>query len=168
LAAEELAGRIADAVGPAVHDLGYELVQVRVFGGQHSRVQVMVERADGAAMDVEDCATVSRTISPILDVEDLIRSAYTLEVSSPGIDRPLVRLADFARFAGFEAQVELTRPIERRRKWRGTVLGIDGDQVRISVEGAEMAIAYADIQRAKLLLTDALLRAAGQPTSQQG
>jgi len=109
---------------------------------------------------VDDCAAVSREISAVLDVENPIEGAFTLEVSSPGIDRPLVRLDDFGRFAGFEAKVEMVRSIGGRRRFKGRLLGTEGQMVRIEVDGDTMDLAYPDIHRAKLILTDELLAAA--------
>lgn len=154
-----LAERIAEMVRPTIEALGYSLVRVQILGQHRPRLQVMAERSDGQPMMVDDCATLSRSISAVLDVEDPIATTYTLEVSSPGIDRPLVKLADYDRFAGFEARVELARPIEGRRRFRGRLLGTAGEQVRLLVDGADVEVHYADIQRGKLLLTDELLAA---------
>ena len=114
-------------------------------------------RVDDKAMPVEDCADISRTVSALLDVADPIATAYTLEVSSPGIDRPLVRREDFARFAGFEDKVELTSPVDGRRRFRGKLLGVEGDEVRLLVDAAPVALPLATVVRAKLVLTDELL-----------
>ena len=155
----ELADRIYELVRPTAESLGYALVRVQVSGRQRVRLQIMAERADDQPMMVDDCATLSRAVSAVLDVDDPIGSAYTLEVSSPGIDRPLVRLADFDRFAGLEARIELARPIDGRRRFRGRLLGTRGQAVRHAVDGLEQEIEvpHADIQRAKLVLTDELL-----------
>lgn len=123
------------------------------------RLQIMAERNDDAAMTVDDCAALSRAISAVLDVDDPIASAYTLEISSPGIDRPLVRLTDYDRFAGFEARIELARMIDGRRRFQGRLIGTAGEDVRIDVAGVEVGLPFADIQRAKLVLTDELLAA---------
>ncbi len=155
----ELADRIYELVRPTAESLGYALVRVQVSGRQRVRLQIMAERADDQPMMVDDCATLSRALSAVLDIDDPIGSAYTLEVSSPGIDRPLVRLADFDRFAGLEARIELARPVDGRRRFRGRLLGTRGPAVRLAVEGQEQEIEvpHADIQRAKLVLTDELL-----------
>ena len=155
----ELADRIYELVRPTAESLCYALVRVQVSGRQRVRLQIMAERTDDQPMMVDDCATLSRAVSAVLDVDDPIGSAYTLEVSSPGIDRPLVRLADFDRFAGLEARIELARPIEGRRRFRGRLLGTRGQAVRLAVDGLEQEIEvpHADIQRAKLVLTDELL-----------
>ena len=118
----------------------------------------MAERPDGT-MAVEDCEAASRALSPLLDVADPIEGPYRLEISSPGIDRPLVRREDFARFAGFEAKVELTSPVDGRRRFRGKLLGIEGDDVRLLVDAAPVALPLATVVRAKLVLTDELLAA---------
>ena len=111
-------------------------------------------------MQVDDCADLSRAISALLDVEDPIVGTYTLEVSSPGIDRPLTRIKDFERFAGFEAKVETQRPIGGRKRFRGKLIGIDGGQVRLHVDGVDVDVPYDEIAKARLVLTDELLAAA--------
>ncbi len=155
----DLPDRIEQMVAPTVGAMGFRIVRVQLAGKDSLRLQVMVERQDERPIQVDDCAHVSRAISAVLDVEDPIAGAYTLEVSSPGIDRPLVRLGDFQRFVGFEVRVETARPIDGRRRFRGRLLGVAGDSVRMTVEGAEMALPYRDIQRAKLVLTDELVMA---------
>jgi ribosome maturation factor RimP len=157
----EMADRIEALVRPTIEGLGYLLVRVQVSGRQRLRVQIMAERADDRPMMVDDCVHLSRALSAVLDVEDPIHAAYTLEISSPGIDRPLVQLADFDRFIGREAQVELVRPIEGRRRFRGRLTGTRGDRVLLALDDtdAELEVAHADIQRAKLVLTDELLAA---------
>jgi ribosome maturation factor RimP len=153
--------RIEKLIGPTIDSLGYELVRVTLGGGRQSvKLQVMAERKDRRAMTVEDCAEISRTISAVLDVEDPIESAYTLEVSSPGIDRPLTRADDFERFKGYEARIESTRPIEGRRKFKGILEGVQDGQVRIACEGAEIRVPLSEVQKAKLVINDALLNAA--------
>lgn len=159
MAGMDVTSRIAALVSPTIEAMGYGLVRVQVLGRTRMRVQIMAERNDDVAMTVDDCADLSRAISAVLDVDDPISAAYTLEVSSPGIDRPLVRLADYDRFAGFEARVELARMIDGRRRVQGRLLGSAGDDIRIAVDGAEMQLPFADIQRAKLVLTDDLLAA---------
>lgn len=162
LSSLSLADRIRELISPTITDLGFGLVRVLVQGRQRTRLQIMVERTDGKAMLVEDCAGVSRAVSAVLDVADPISGAYTLEVSSPGIDRPLVRLADFERFAGLEARVELGRPIDGRKRLQGRLLGTSGEQVRIAVAGTDWMVPFADVVRAKLVLTEELLRAEEQ------
>ena len=158
----DLAGRVADLIRPTVEGMGYSVVRVQVLGQQRIRLQVMAERADGEPMQVDDCATVSRAISAVLDVEDPISASYTLEVSSPGIDRPLVRLADYERFAGFEARIELRQALAGRRRYQGRLLGVSGDMIRLAASGGTVDLPFAEIVRAKLVLTDDLLASRAQ------
>lgn len=153
-------GRIEKIITPSVEAMGYELVRVQISGGLRSVLQIMAERADGAAMTVEDCADISRSVSALLDVEDPIRDAYTLEVSSPGIDRPLTRLKDFERFAGFEAKLD-TRlaSADGRKRFRGTLKGVEDGLVCIDTEQGAARLEFDNILRAKLVLTDELIRA---------
>ena len=159
-----LVEQIEALIGPTIGAMGFDIVRVQLSGNKRQRLQVMAEPCGGGTITVDDCARVSRAIAAVLEVEDPIPGAYTLEVSSPGIDRPLVRLGDFERYAGFEARVETGRPIHGRKRFRGCLLGVDGDAVRLRVEDASVALPYADIIRAKLVLTDALLAAGGNRT----
>jgi ribosome maturation factor RimP len=152
-------GKIDALIAPSLAAMGYRVVRVTMTGGRRATLQIMAERTDDKAMTVEDCADISRTVSALLDVTDPIAGAYTLEVSSPGIDRPLVRREDFDRFAGFEAKVELNAPLEGRRRFRGKLLGVEGESVRLLVDAAPVALPLAGIARAKLVLTDELLAA---------
>lgn len=154
------AAEVARLVAPSAEAMGYELVQVRLMGGRHHpTLQIMAERKDGADMTVEDCAELSRAISALLDVEDPIPGSYQLEVSSPGIDRPLVRLEDYARFAGHEAKLETEQLIDGRKRFRGKLLGVADGRVRLALSdtGASAEIPFAAIARAKLVLTDELI-----------
>ena len=153
------AALVAKLVEPALNALGYDLVRVHFGGGCDLRLQIMAERADRAEMTVEDCATISRNISTLLDAEDPIPDAYTLEVSSPGIDRPLVRLEDYDRFAGFDARVESRTPVVDRKKFSGVLKGTDGDDILIDVDGEIYEVPFVEIHRAKLILTDELIAA---------
>jgi ribosome maturation factor RimP len=157
----DLAGRVEALIGPTVDAMGYSLVRVQILGRNRPRLQIMAERTDGESMLVDDCAAISRAVSAVLDVEDPIAGAFTLEVSSPGIDRPLVRLADFDRFAGFEAKVEMDLAVDGRRRFQGRLLGTEGDAVRLRMEDSEVVLPYADIRRAKLVLTEELLATGG-------
>jgi ribosome maturation factor RimP len=153
----EILRRIEDIVAPTIVGMGYELVRVAMSRGGGT-LQIMIEPADGGPMDVEACATLSRALSAVLDVEDPIASAYTLEVSSPGIDRPLTREKDYARWAGHLARFETTEPIEGRRRFKGALLGLENGTVRLKLEdGKEALVPLAVVSRAKLELTDALL-----------
>ncbi|WP_114944180.1 ribosome maturation factor RimP [Microvirga calopogonii] len=158
-----VAARVAAIVEPVIEDLGFNLVRVRVTGQNGCTVQVMAERPDGT-MSVSDCETVSRAISPVLDLEDPIATAYHLEISSPGIDRPLVRASDFERWSGYDAKVEMAVPVEGRKRFRGLLRGIEDGMLVIELpdvkEGLE-PIARApltDIGEAHLVLTDELIR----------
>jgi ribosome maturation factor RimP len=156
-------GKIEAIIAPSLEAMGYRVVRVAITGGRRTTLQIMAERADDAAMTVEDCADISRTVSALLDVADPIDAAYVLEVSSPGIDRPLVKREDFTRFAGHEARVELNAVVDGRKRFRGRLEGIDGDRVRLVVDGAPVALPFSAITRAKLVLTDELLAAAPAP-----
>ncbi|MFS2011448.1 ribosome maturation factor RimP [Azospirillum oryzae] len=152
-------GRIEQIITPSVEAMGYEVVRVQISGGQRAILQIMAERADGAPMTVEDCADISRSVSALLDVEDPIREAYTLEVSSPGIDRPLTRLKDFERFAGFEARLESRMAIDGRKRFKGMLKGVEDGLVCIDTEQGAARLEFDNILRAKLVLTDELIRA---------
>jgi ribosome maturation factor RimP len=151
--------RISELVEPTVEAMGYGLVRIVLNPGKTSRLQVMVERKDEAPLSLDDCAEVSRALSAVLDVEDPIEGSYTLEVSSPGIDRPLTRSADFERFAGYEASVELTQPIDGQRRFKGRLMGVEGDWVRMAGLEREVKLPMRQIRRAKLVLNDELLAA---------
>lgn len=151
---------VTEMIEPVLKDLGYDLVRVHVSGAAGAQtLQIMAEPFEKREMLVEDCAEISHAVSALLDVEDPIVSKYTLEVSSPGIDRPLVRLADYERFRGFEAKIELKEPIEGRRRARGHLMGTQEGSVVIKVDTQDMTFPFASIARAKLLLTDELIAA---------
>lgn len=159
-----LEGRIATAILPTIADLGYELVRVAVLGRERPTVQIMADRADGAQISVEDCERISRAVGAVLDVNDPIPGAWTLEVSSAGIDRPLTRVKDWNRFAGHRARVDLAIPIEGRKRLAGMVLGADAEAARIRTdEGTDVTVPHGDIRRAKLVLTDELIAATAAP-----
>lgn len=163
---EGLEARIAEAILPSLGHMGYELVRVQVSGKERPVVQVMAERADGAAFRVEDCEAISHTIGAVLDVADPIRGEWMLEVSSAGIDRPLTRTKDWNRFAGHLAQLELAVPVEGRKRFKGVVLGADAAEARLRTEdGVEHAFPRGNVRRAKLVLTDALIAATAAHTS---
>jgi ribosome maturation factor RimP len=156
------AARVAALAEPVLASLGYRLVRVRISAFAGCTVQIMAERPDGT-MVIEDCEAASRALSPVLDVADPIESAYRLEISSPGIDRPLVRRSDFNRYAGNVAHVEMQVPIEGRKRFRGELLGAADDSVRLRLgdasasEHPEVLLRIEDIAEAKLVLTDALI-----------
>ena len=154
--------RIAHIVEPIANDLGYELVRVKVSGLNGMTVQIMAERPDGT-MTVEDCERFSRNVSPAMDVADPINREYHLEISSPGIDRPLVRKSDFDRYAGHLAKVEMEIPIDGRKRIRGLLIGTQGEAARIrrddmeAGENAEVLLPIEEMSEAKLVLTDELV-----------
>jgi ribosome maturation factor RimP len=156
--AEDL--RLLELLAPVAEAAGYEIVRLRMMGGDHRRtLQIMAERDDGTML-VEDCTRLSRAVSEVLDAADPIKGEYSLEVSSPGIDRPLTRLQDFATYAGYEAKFELDRLAENRKRFKGVLAGVEGDDVAVDLEGeAETTlIPYAWISDAKLVITDQLLK----------
>ena len=157
--AEDL--NLLELLDPVAEVAGYAIVRLRLMGGSHQRrLQIMAERPSDGDMNVEDCARLSRALSEVLDAADPIAGEYTLEVSSPGVDRPLTRLADFATFQGHEARLELDRLAEGRKRFKGLLAGVEGDQVAIDLEGeAETAlIPFSWIVEAKLILTDQLMK----------
>jgi len=156
--AEDL--RLLELLAPVAEAAGYEIVRLRLMGGDHRRtLQIMAETGDGTML-VEDCTRLSRAVSEVLDAADPIRGEYSLEVSSPGVDRPLTRLKDFETYAGYEARLELDRLAENRKRFKGVLAGVDGTDVAIDLEGeAETTlIPYAWISDAKLVITDQLLK----------
>jgi len=163
---------IARIIEPSLDAMGYRLVRLMQTGGlRRPTLQIMAERRDEAPMTVEDCAEISRTVSALLDVADPIADAYLLEVSSPGIDRPLVRPEDYDRFAGFEARVDLVSPLDvagqgARKRFRGRILGRDGNHVRLAAENGEVHLPLDAIARAKLVLNDELLALAARKPGQ--
>ena len=157
VAGMELPGRIERLIAPTVEDMGFAIVRVQVSGGHRPRLQVMAERSDGGSVSVDDCARISRAVSAVLDAEDPISSAYFLEVSSPGIDRPLVRLDDFERFAGRQAKVKIGRPIDGRKRFQGRLLGVAGDAVRLEESDGAVDLPFPDIVRATLVMADDIL-----------
>ncbi len=160
MATPALEGRLAELVSPTLEAMGYELVRVATTGGTRPTVQVMAERNDGRAMGVEDCAAISRALGAVLDVADPLPGAWELEVSSPGIDRPLARAKDWNRFAGHLARVELALPVAGRKRMSGIVLGADDRAARLKLDdGQEAVVPLEAIRRARLVLTEALIQA---------
>lgn len=156
-----LAARVAAVVSPVLAGLGYRLVRVRVSGLDGCTVQVMAEKPDGS-MRIEDCEAVSRALSPVLDENDPVDRAYRLEISSPGIDRPLVRVSDFVRATGHLAKIEMAVAVGGRKRFRGDIVGVDGSKARLHIEGGEgeaeeVLLPIEDMSDAKLVLTDALV-----------
>jgi ribosome maturation factor RimP len=157
-----VAARVSAVAGPVLQGMGYRLVRIRISGEAGCTVQIMAERADGTML-IEDCEAISRALSPVLDVADPIERAYRLEVSSPGIDRPLVRRSDFERYAGYLVKIEMAVAHQGRKRFRGTLAGVEGDAVRLhgddrhAGEEADVLLVMEDIADARLVLTDELV-----------
>ena len=160
---------IAKQIETEVKSLGYELVRVAMIGGSSDpTLQVMAERPDTRQLDLSDCEAISRRLSDWLDTNDPIEGGYRLEVSSPGIDRPLTRLKDYADWAGHDARISLKEPRGDRKQYSGTLQGLDGETVRLGgKDGQDYELPFADIASAKLLLTDRLINATA-PLSTEG
>ncbi|WP_444463504.1 ribosome maturation factor RimP [Rhodobacter capsulatus] len=152
--------RLADIIGPTIEGLGFELVRIRMQGGRHPLLQIMADRPEGG-IDVDDCAAISTAVSAVLDVEDPIEEKYTLEVSSPGIDRPLTRMKDFDVWEGYEARIETDEQIDGRKRFKGILRGTEEDEVLIEIEnqGEQVVIGlkFDWLSDAKLILTDELI-----------
>ena len=149
---------LGEIVEPVASAMGFEVVRVAYGGSDRPVLQVMAERPDGT-MTVEDCAKLSRELSVVLDVENPVSGRYELEVISPGIDRPLTRLKDFEDFRGFEAKVETRTPIDGQKRFRGRVLGTEGDRIKLMADAGDLELLFDDIEKAKLILTDELVAA---------
>lgn len=149
--------RMAEIIIPVIEDMGFELVRVRLMGGKTAILQIMAERPTGG-IEVDECADISNAVSAVLDVEDPITDPYTLEVSSPGIDRPLTRLKDFDEFEGYEAKIETAELIDGRKRFKGVLAGTEGDEVLINLEEGTVGLKFDWLVEAKLVLTDELIK----------
>ena len=156
IAKTEIDQRLAALVTPVIEDLGFELVRIRLMGGDSPTLQIMADKPDGGIVD--DCAEISTAVSATLDVEDPIDDNYTLEVSSPGIDRPLTRLKDFDAWAGYVAKLETSELIDGRKRFRGNLSGTQGGEVLIEIEEGTVGLKFEWLAEAKLVLTDDLIR----------
>lgn len=160
-----MAQAVANVVEPVIEGLGYRLVRVKISGVNGCTVQIMAERPDGT-MGIDECEEISKAISPVLDVDDPVGRAYHLEISSPGIDRPLVRKGDFERWAGYEAKIEMATPADGRKRFRGLLLGVEGENALIELldvkaeDEKRFALPLRHIGDARLVLTDELIREA--------
>ena len=148
--------RLAEIVTPTIEGLGYELVRIRLMGGNTKTLQIMADRPEGG-IDVDDCGKISVAVSAVLDVEDPIEDAYHLEVSSPGIDRPLTRLKDFDAWKGYEAKIETSEMIDGRKRFKGQIAGTEDDEVLIEIEEGTIGLKFDWLSDAKLVLTDELI-----------
>jgi ribosome maturation factor RimP len=159
-----LESRLAAIISPTLESMGYDLVRVAVLGRDRPTVQVMADRADGSQITVADCEAISHALGAVLDVEDPLPGAWSLEVSSAGIDRPLTRAKDWNRYAGHLARAETSTPIDGRRRFSGVALGADETGARLRLDdGNEIVLPLDAIRRAKLVLTDALIAATATP-----
>ncbi|MHA6264318.1 ribosome maturation factor RimP [Arenibacterium sp. CAU 1754] len=149
--------RLAEIVTPVIEDLGFELVRIRLMSGKSTTLQIMADKPEGG-IEVDDCAAISNAVGAVLDVEDPILDEYALEVSSPGIDRPLTRLKDFEAFEGYEAKLETADLIDGRRRFKGVLAGVEGDEVLINVEEGTIGLQFDWLSDAKLVLTDDLIK----------
>jgi len=149
--------RMAEIITPVIEDMGYELVRVRLMSGKSTTLQIMADKPNGG-IEVDDCAEISQAIGAVLDVEDPILDEYTLEVSSPGIDRPLTRLKDFEMFEGYEAKIETSEMIDGRRRFKGELAGVEEDEVLINVSEGTIGLKFDWLSDAKLVLTDDLIK----------
>ena len=149
--------RLADLLGPVITDMGFELVRLRLMTGKTPLLQIMAERPEGG-IEVDDCARISTAIRATMDVEDPVTDAYTLEVSSPGIDRPLTRLKDFETYEGYEAKLETEELIDGRKRFKGTLAGVEGDEVLINIPEGTVGLKFDWLAEAKLVLTDDLIK----------
>ncbi|CUH85516.1 ribosome maturation factor RimP [Thalassovita mediterranea] len=153
--------RLAEIVSPVVEDMGFELVRIRLMSGKTATLQIMAERPEGG-IEVDECARISTAVSAVLDVEDPILDHYTLEVSSPGIDRPLTRLKDFETYEGYEVKVETTELIDGQRRFKGVLAGVEGEEVLLNLERGDeevtVGLNFDWLSDAKLVLTDELIK----------
>ena len=149
--------RLAEIITPVIEDMGFELVRVRLMSGKSTTLQIMADRPQGG-IEVDDCAEISQAVGAILDVEDPIEGDYTLEVSSPGIDRPLTRLKDFETYEGYEARIETAELIDGRRRFKGVLAGVEDDEVLINLDAGTIGLRFDWLSDAKLILTDELIR----------
>ena len=167
-----LAATLAGLVEPVLENLGYRLVRVKISGRDGQTVQIMAERPDGS-MTIDDCETVSRELSPLLDAHDPVSDAYRLEVSSPGIDRPLVRASDFENWSGHQAKIELREPVDGRRRFQGKLEGFEDGEVRVELDlpgmgATTIGFPLSLVSEARLVMTDELIREALNRAKKQG
>ena len=148
--------RMAEIITPVIVDLGFELVRVRLMAGKTTTLQIMADKPEGG-IEVDDLSTITQSVGAVLDVEDPILDEYTLEVSSPGIDRPLTRLKDFDMFEGYEAKIETEELIDGRRRFKGQLAGVEGEEILINVEEGTIGLQFEWLSDAKLVLTDELI-----------
>lgn len=151
--------KIEEMICPSIVGAGYDLVQIKFLDEQNKTLQIMIERRDRGPITVDDCAIVSRVVSPLLDVGDPVPNSYTLEVSSPGIERPLIKVEDFERFVGFKAAVETKRPLYEQKRFRGLISSVIDNNIRIKFDGKYVDLPFEEIRQASLIITDELIEA---------
>ena len=160
------AEKIEEMICPSIVSAGYELVQIKFLDNHNKTLQIMIERRDRGPITIDDCTLISRVVSPLLDVGDPVSGSYTLEVSSPGIERPLVKIDDFERFLGFMATVETKRPLPNLKNFRGLISSIIGNSIRLEIDGKYIDIPFEEIRQASLIITDALIEASRREASE--
>ncbi len=149
--------RVIALIEPTAKNLGFRVVRVRLSGNRRKRLQIMAERVSDGLMNVDDCGRLSRALSPVFDLEDPVQGEYDLEISSPGIDRPLISVEDFQRFIGHEAKLETAAMIDGRRRWKGRITAVEGDTIVLAAEHGEARLKFAQLSEARLVLTDKLI-----------
>ena len=150
--------RVLALIEPTAEGMGYRVVRVRLMGNRRKRLQIMAERIADGQMNVDDCSRLSRAVSAALDLDDPIKDEYDLELSSPGIDRPLMRLEDFERFIGFDAKLETAAPINNQRRWKGVIKAVEGDEITLAGDHGEAKLKFSGLSDARLVLTDKLIQ----------
>ena len=149
--------RVIALIEPTAGELGYRIVRVRLSGNRRKRLQIMAERVSDGQMGIDDCGRLSRALSPVFDLEDPVQGEYDLEISSPGIDRPLMRIEDFERFMGHEAKLETAAMIDNRRRWRGVIQAVEGDEITLATDQGYAKLKFPALSDARLVLTDKLI-----------
>jgi ribosome maturation factor RimP len=149
--------RVIALIEPTAAGLGFRIVRVRLSGNRRKRLQIMAERKTDGLMGIDDCGRLSRALSPVFDLEDPIQGEYDLEISSPGIDRPLMRIEDFERFIGYDAKLETAVPINNQRRWKGVIKAVEGDEIVLAGEHGETRLKFSALSDARLVLTDKLI-----------
>jgi len=149
--------RVIALIEPTAAGLGYRIVRVRLSGNRRKRLQIMGERVSDGQMGIDDCTKLSRALAPVFDLDDPVDGEYDLEISSPGIDRPLMRIEDFERFVGFDAKLETAVPINNQRRWKGVIQAVNGDEITLATDQGEAKLKFSQLSDARLVLTDKLI-----------
>ena len=149
--------RVIALIEPTAAGLGYRIVRVRLFGNRRKRLQIMGERVSDGQMGIDDCTKLSRALGPVFDLDDPVDGEYDLEISSPGIDRPLMRIEDFERFVGFDAKLETAVPVNNQRRWKGVIAAVDGEEITLATDQGETKLKFSALSDARLVLTDKLI-----------